>query len=292
VAKHYRLPPSAFGDRLFMDNGHDVPLVVARQGRDGITINEPVIGNLVEALRERQIDVMLVDPFVSTHSVTENDNNAYQEAATAWKQVAQGAGVAIGLAHHTRKLAGREATAEDSRGGDSLVSKARDARTLNPMSETDAKALGIPKHERHGYFSTGTGGKSNMAPKSDRKMWFQLSSVGLGNGALNAPEDRVAVVTKWEPPKPVERLSQLAVARLADIMGEGEWRASPQAHGWVGRAVADAFELGSEAGWEGRARLLINELEARRIIVRGFGQDGRRKTVPVFRLGEPETAEM
>jgi hypothetical protein len=292
VVKHYRLPFDAFGDRLFMDNGHDLPLVLAEQGREGTRINTPVIDRLVEALRERRIDVMLVDPFVSTHAVHENDNSAIQQAASAWKNVAHRAGVAIGLAHHTRKPNGREQTAEDSRGGDALVSKVRDARALNPMSETDARALAIPKHERHFYFSTGTGGKSNMAPKSDRKMWFQLVSVGLGNGALNAPEDRVAVVTKWEPPQAVEDLSPAAAARLADIMGEEEWRASPQAHRWVGRAVADAFELGSDDGWEGRARVIVKELETRRIIVRGFGQDERRKTVPVFRLGERETAEI
>jgi hypothetical protein len=295
VAKHHGLAASAFGKRLFIDNGNGLPLVVARQGRDGITINEPVIDRLVEALKARSIDVMLVDPFVSTHSVTENDNNAYQEAASAWKTVAQRAAVAIGLAHHTRKLAGRDATAEDSRGGDALVSKARDARALNPMSEQDANALGIPKHERHGYFSTGTGGKSNMAPKSSQKTWFQLVSVGLGNGALHAPEDRVAVVTKWRPPKPVENIDPVAVARLADIVGEHEWRADWRARGhemWIGRAVAEAFEISFEDGWEGRARPLITALEARRVIIRGVGLNDYRRDTPVYRLGNPETAQI
>lgn len=295
VAMHYRLPPSAFGGRLFIDNGHGVPLVLAEQGKDGTRILTPVVDRLVEALNARAIDVMLVDPFVSTHTVHENDNSAIQQAASAWKSVAQRAGIAVGLAHHTRKPNGNAITAEDSRGGDALVSKVRDARALNPMTDTDANALGIPKHERHGYFSTGTGGKSNMAPKSDRKAWFQLVSVGLGNGELNAPEDRVAVVTKWEPPKPVEHLSPAAVARLAAIMGEAQWRASWQARGnahWIGRPVAEAFELGSEDGWEGRAKPLIMALEARRIIIKGFGQDERRKPVPTYHLGKREMAEI
>jgi hypothetical protein len=292
VAKHYWLPPSAFPDRLFFDNGHDLPLVLAQQGAEGTRILAPVVDRLVEALKVRQIDVMLVDPFVSTHSVHENDNSAIQQAASAWKSVAQRAGVAIGLAHHTRKPGGRDITAEDSRGGDALVSKVRDARALNPMSEADARALGIPSAERHAYFATGTGGKANMAPKSDRKTWFKLESIGLGNGALNAPEDRVAVVTKWDRPEPVEDLSPAAVARLADLLGDEDWRASQQAHGWVGHAVAEAFDLGPGDGWEARSRLIIKELEARRVIIRGYGQDERRKTVPVFRLGARETAEI
>lgn len=167
VVKHYRISPSAVGDRLFIDNGHDLPLVLAEQSKDGTRILTPVVDRLVDALKARQIDVMLVDPFVSTHHVHENDNSAIQQAASAWKDVAQRAEVAIGLAHHTRKPNGNAITAEDSRGGDALVSKVRDARALNPMSEVDAKRLGIPSGERNSYFSTGTGGKSNMAPKSD-----------------------------------------------------------------------------------------------------------------------------
>lgn len=296
VVKHYRIPPSAFGDRLYFDNGHDVPLVLAEQGSDGTRILMPVVENLVEALKARRIDVLLVDPFVSTHHVNENDNSAIQQAASTWKTVAQLAGVAIGLAHHTRKANGRDITAEDSRGGDALVSKVRDARALNPMSEADARALGIPGGERHSYFSTGTGGKSNMTPKSSRKAWFQLVSVGLGNSeGLSKPEDRVAVVTKWEPPQPVEDLSPAAVARLANIMGDRQWRASWQARAnalWIGRAVAEAFELGSEDGWEGRTRPLITALEARRIIIKGYGQDERRKPVPTYHLGSREMAEI
>lgn len=296
VVKHYGLPPSAFGDRLFMDNGHELPLVLAQQGADGTRILTPVVDRLAEALKARGIDVMLVDPFISTHAVHENDNSAIQQAAGAWKTLAQRAGVAIGLAHHTRKANGREMTAEDSRGGDALVSKVRDARALNPMSDTDATALGIARGERHGYFSTGTGGKSNMAPKSDRKTWFQIVSVGLGNSQrLSEPEDRVAVVTKWEAPKPVEDVSPLDVARLADIMGEQDWRADWRARTheqWIGRAVSEAFELGSEDGWEGRARPLIAALEARRIIIRTTALNEWRKSMPVFRLGEREMAEI
>ena len=134
-----------------------------------------------------------------------------------------------------------------------------------------------------------------MAPKSDRKTWFRIESVGLGNGALNAPEDQVAVVTKWEAPKPIEDLSPAAVARLADLMGEMEWRASWQARAndkWIGRPVGEAFEAGLDEGWEGRVRPLISALEARRVIIRGHGQDERRKTVPVYRLGSRETAEI
>lgn len=295
VAKHYGLPPHAFGDRLFIDNGHSLPLVLAEQSKDGTRILTPVVDRLVDALKARKIDVMLVDPFVSTHSVHENDNSAIQQAASAWKAVAQQAGVAIGLAHHTRKPNGREITAEDSRGGDALVSKVRDARALNPMGETDATKLGIPTHERHGYFSTGTGGKSNMAPKGDRKTWFQLVSVGLGNGALNAPEDRVAVVTKWEPAKPVENIDPVAVARLADIVGEAEWRADWRARKhemWIGRAVAEAFEIGFGDGWEGRARPLITALEARGVLIRTTALNEWRKPMPVLRLGNPQTAEI
>lgn len=289
VAVHYGLDAIDFGDRLFVDSGGALPLILAEQTRDGVKILAPVVERLVAALKAREIDVLLVDPFVSTHSVNENDNSAIQRAASAWKDVAQRAGVAIGLAHHVRKLSGRDATAEDSRGGDALVSKVRDARTLNPMSMDDAAALGIPSHERLSFFSTGTGGKSNMAPKSTSRTWFKIVSVGLGNSDGPAkPEDRVAVVTPWTPPAASDAIEPAAVMRLARVMAGRVWRSAAQSwrrDDWIGRAVAEAFGLGLEEGFEARAKLLVVALERARVLVRDTTKNAKREVVPVMRIG-------
>ncbi len=291
---HYNLKADDFGDRLFIDTGHALPLVLAEQGRDGVRVSVPMIDRLVDALRARSVDVMLIDPFVSTHSVNENDNSAIQRAASAWKEVAHRANVAIGLAHHTRKLAGREATAEDSRGGDALVSKARDARALNPMSTEDAGRLGIKAEERGSFFSTGVGGKSNMSPKGSRKTWFQLVSVSLGNGDLTHPADQVAVVAPWHPPVASDAINPTVVLRLARIMAGRQWRAPPQAskrEDWIGRAVAEAFEIGTEDGFETHAKRIIALLEKAGILLKADAVDRNRNVIKVSGLCPRKMAE-
>ena len=131
----------------------------------------------------------------------ENDTGAMQAAATAWKEVAYGANVAISLAHHTRKLNGQEATIDDQRGSSALRDKCRQNRVLNPMPSTDAIEFGIPECERFGYFSTGPSEKTNMTARTGRKTWFRTIgvSVGLRKGNMD-PGDSVGVVTAWEPP--------------------------------------------------------------------------------------------
>jgi hypothetical protein len=61
---------------------------------------------------------------------------------------------------------------------------------------------------------------------------------------------------------------------------------------WIGRAVAEAFELGSEDGWEGRVRPIIAALEARHVLIRTTALNEWRKPMPVLRLGNPEVAEI
>lgn len=289
IAVHYGLTEADFGDRLFTDTGNVLPLVLAEQSRDGVKVHTPVVDRLVEALRARAIDIMLCDPFVSTHSVNENDNSAIQRAASAWKEVAHRAGVAIGLAHHVRKLSGRDATAEDSRGGDALVSKVRDARTLNPMSSDDAARLGVPASDAKSYFSTGTGGKSNMSPKTNRKSWFRIVSIGLGNGGnFCEPEDEIAVVTAWTPPSATDSIDPGRVMRLAKVMAGQVWRSAAQSwkrEDWIGRAVAEAFDLGVEDGFDARAKPLIAALEKVGVLVRDTTRDAKRAVVPIMRVG-------
>ncbi|MBY5392222.1 AAA family ATPase [Rhizobium leguminosarum] len=67
AAKHFAVSNEQIGGRLFTDSGRDQEFVIARQeGRD-LKIVEPFIANMVAEIRRREIDVVIVDPFVSTH---------------------------------------------------------------------------------------------------------------------------------------------------------------------------------------------------------------------------------
>ena len=76
--KHWGLDAGDIGDRLFVNSGLDGDrLCIATQTRDvGPKIAQPVIDALKEEIRTRRIDILIIDPFVSSHMVSENDNMA------------------------------------------------------------------------------------------------------------------------------------------------------------------------------------------------------------------------
>ncbi|MDZ4066855.1 MAG: AAA family ATPase, partial [Tabrizicola sp.] len=284
--KHFGISPEMVGDRLFIDNGHTMPLILAEEGRDGTRVHAPLIHELIGELRRREVDVFLVDPVISTHNLSENENNGIQKLATAWKAVAVGANVAVGLAHHTRKLGGRDATTEDSRGADALIAKVRDGRVLNVMSEADAAKLGVLGRDRLSYFWTGgPGGKSNMSARTGQKEWFRLVSIDLGNGGAGGPGDSVGVVTSWRAPNVADDIEPERLVKLGAVMGERAWRAAPQAAkapDWIGAAVATAFDLRGAEGWERKAKALVAELERRGVITLRTVVGPKRRSMPIF----------
>lgn len=87
---------------FFVDSGLDgATLCIAVADRDGFRILSPVIEALVAELIARKIDVLVVDPFVSSHAVSENDNGAIDAVAKEWARVAKRANCSIVLVHHT-----------------------------------------------------------------------------------------------------------------------------------------------------------------------------------------------
>ena len=72
--KHYAIEPQDIGGRLFVDTGREQQLVLANQIRDEVQIDKRLIENLKLQLTVNEIDVLIVDPFVSSHRVNEMDN--------------------------------------------------------------------------------------------------------------------------------------------------------------------------------------------------------------------------
>jgi len=102
--------------------------------RNGAMIVHPVVDSLVAELIRLKIDIIKIDPFVSSHTVPENDNGAMDMVVKEWGKVADRANCAVELSHHPRKTNGSEVTAEDSRGGSSFASGTRVKRPLNRMT--------------------------------------------------------------------------------------------------------------------------------------------------------------
>jgi hypothetical protein len=81
----HSITPDVVGGRLYLNSGMDQPLCVASQTRDGVNIVEPLFDQLAAAIRDAGIGFLCIDPFVSSHSVQENDNGVNRtEDLTPW----------------------------------------------------------------------------------------------------------------------------------------------------------------------------------------------------------------
>jgi hypothetical protein len=234
---HYGISASAIGGRLFRDSGRDMPCRIAQIDRAGAFIVEPLIDEIVDELIRRKIDVLRIDPFVSSHSIPESDNGAIDMVAKEWGRVAHLANCAIDLTHHARKTGGKEITAEDGRGASALINACRSVRVLNRMTEVDAASAGV-EHRRL-YFSVLID-KANLAPPSDKADWFKLESIDIGNGP---PSDRVGVVVPWQWPDAFDGILPGTLFAVQKRIADGEWRENPQAKEWAGKAVAEVLHL-------------------------------------------------
>ncbi|PWL18841.1 ATPase [Falsochrobactrum shanghaiense] len=260
---HFNLKQEDIEGHLFLDTGREQELVVAIDDKKGVKIQEPVVEAVVAAIKELGIDVMIVDPFVSTHQVNENDNGAIDKVAKLWAQIADHTNCAIDIVHHLRKQQeGREATVEDARGAVSLIGAARSVRVLNRMTEAQANEAGLPVPDRFSYFSM-IYGKSNLSALSHKADWRKLESVALGNGrGLTQPQDHAPVVTAWAWPTSEEVADTLTVEQKEAIRGTvngGTYKQAPQAKDWVGRAVAYALGLDLDDDAEKKRASLITK---------------------------------
>lgn len=241
--------PEDCGDRLYLDSGMVQPLCTATEERQRVMLIEEAFAQLTTTIINEQIAAVIVDPFVSSHAVQENNNGAIDAIAKRWKRLAQEAGCAVMLVHHTKKMGGREVTAEDGRGAVALRDAARIVLTLNPMSKVEAGELGITEAALRRTLVRVDTGKANRAPLGTAT-WIKLECQSLENGEGQEPSDYVGVATLWTKPDVFHGLTTWHLYTVQQSLGTGKWRESVQAKDWVGHLVADVADLSVETDKE------------------------------------------
>lgn len=247
---HYGIPAQDVADRLMMDSGRDVPITLAQMNGQGIKIAKPVSDALIAAIREAEADVMIVDPFVTTHTVNENDNASLNAIVSEWRRIADATGCAIELVHHVSKagaMQGDENGIYASRGAAALIDGVRSARYLTRMRQDEAERFGIEEVEARQHFRVNDG-KANLAPP-EKATWRRMESVALGNGAGLWPEgDNVGVCIAWTPPDAFEGMTAHDLMRVQQAIEASEeaHKANERAADWIGYLVADT--LGMDVG--------------------------------------------
>ncbi|WP_161993649.1 helicase RepA family protein [Muricoccus nepalensis] len=217
-------------------HGRERRLVLASLDVDGVTIVYPDKQAVIEEVRRTGAGLIVVDPFVNSHELEENSNPHINAAARAWAEIANEAGCAVLLIHHTRKgaVAG---DIESARGAVALTSAARAAFTLTAMTPDEASGFGIPEGQRRRYVRLDEG-RASIAPPSEKARWFELANVNLGNGTPEYPEgDDVQALAAWEPPALLKDLSPQDCNAVLDLIAEGPGRGQQFTASKAGGAV-------------------------------------------------------
>lgn len=283
--KHWEIGEADIGDRLFINSGLDGDqLCLASQTRDdGPRIIRPVVDALKAEITVRGIDVLIVDPFVSSHMVSENDNMAIDMVAKQWSNIAAETNCAVLLVHHTRKTNGQEADAESSRGASSLTNAARSVLVLNRMTTGEAKRFHVPEEERRFYFRV-TADKQNRAPPS-KADWYKLAGVFLDNGPHGG--DSVGTVVPWNPPDDEESVLPDQLLEVQRRVDGGAYRLDQKAVPWVGDIIADVLGIDiSSLAAKRRVKVILEGLIARGdLVVEERISESRKKAVTFVMSG-------
>lgn len=229
--------------RLFINSGRDTEIVIARADHNGVKVAMPMVAALGRTIRENKIDLLIIDPFVASHAVPENDNGAINAVCRQWAMLAEETGCAIELVHHVRKGAAgqNEYTVDDARGAGALLAAARSVRVLNRMSKDEASKAGIANPRS---FFRVDNGKANLAPPAESSTWREIVSVSLGNDRGAIRGDSVGVVMPWTWPDRSGAVTLDDVRTIQEAIAVGDWRSNVQSDAkWAGKVVADVLDL-------------------------------------------------
>ena len=212
--QHHGISPADVQGKLFLDSGRDRPLIVAQiNAKTGSVIASPIVPLLVAEIKRRKIKLFIVDPFIKSHRLNENDNAMIDAAATLWAEVAHQAGCAILLLHHFKK-GGVAGEAASFRGASALIDASRAAITLATMTDQEADKLGIGEAERKAFVRIDNA-KLNLAPPPTDTTWLRLVGVRLDNG------DDVHTVERWTPPSAFGDTEMAGYVAALDQMAAG-----------------------------------------------------------------------
>lgn len=285
ICLRHGVKDSEIKGRLFFD-GRETEIVLAEQTKSGATIAVPVSAALEAALNSGGFDVFMLDPFISAHRVSENDNTLVDMVVKEIGRIAGRTNCAAELVHHTRKTGGAEVSAEDSRGASALVAAARSVRVINPMSTEEAPQAEVSDEDRYSYFRTQID-KRNLAPPS-KATWYKIEPVPLGNDDNDGPGDSIGVVTCWTWPDAFEGVTVDHLRKAQAAVAAGRFRENSQAKTWVGIPIAQALGLDPQNKiYRAKIKAVLKAWIANGMFVVVEGLDDKREKRSFVEVGEP-----
>jgi hypothetical protein len=298
ILLHHEITEEALADR-FMVSGRNPQFIIAKKDQEQNVIAAPVKEALIKELKYRQIDVLIVDPYIRTHRATENSNDDMAAVMQLWIDVAEASNTAILLLHHVRKGLVDADDQQASRGAGAIIDLARVCSMLATMTVKDAELLNINPNQRRWHFCIGSA-KASMAPPPFEREWYRLISVDIGNADADYPAgDNVQAVERWRPkplfndlsnsvinsifdelrkgPEPGEQYSPTRREKsnerwagdvIAKLSGKNLDQANEILKAWISTGVLIADDYTSPARRAPRAGITLNEAKAAEIVGR------------------------
>jgi hypothetical protein len=244
----HKLTAADIQGSFFINSGRDQSFTIATGSRDGLIIHRPLSEAIIANIREHEIALLVVDPFVAAHAVPESDNTLIQSVVGEFARIAELTGCAVELVHHVRKGGGNASndatTADDMRGASAFGNAARSVRILTQMNKDEAIRAGVD--ERRRFFRVGIGKANLSLPVESGGAWRELVPITLRNGVdgINGgAADHVGAVAAWRFPNASDLASMTELGTIMGMIDAKAWRADPQAKDWVGHAVANVLGL-------------------------------------------------
>jgi hypothetical protein len=230
----------------------------------GVHRSGPLLLRLVEVIKRRAIDAVIIDPLVKAHGVEENSNPAMDFVVGTLASVAVEHDCAVDAPHHLRKGTPEAGNADQGRGGGAFKDGARLNYTLTTMTEEEAKSFGVGEDERHALIRMDSA-KVNIT-RAGAARWFRIVGVRIGNGTELYPNgDEVQTVEPWTPPATWEGLSSVCLnAALSEIDAGME----------SGERFSGAARAGKRAAWPVVQRHVDKTEAQSREIIRTWMKNG------------------
>jgi hypothetical protein len=196
---------------------------------------------LRQTILELKVELVVLDPFIKTHGVAENDNTGIDSVCVLLARLAVELDIAVDYLHHVRKGPPDPGNADIGRGASAAKDAARLVYTLNGMTKEDAQLINITNEALRRSLVRQDSAKLNIAPPAVGTVWYRLVGVPLNNGTPTYPHgDVVQTAERWMPPDFWKKITTAVANRILDRIDQG-----PEA----GRRHSSATQAKHRAAW-------------------------------------------
>jgi hypothetical protein len=204
-----------------------------------------VLQRFEDEIRMKGFDVFMIDPFVSFHSVLENDNGCMdlllKEGLGGIASRTNSAGEVF---HHPGKPKARTGGDDGRRRPWSVSDHLGGAQ--RPSSQLHGTRRSTQARHRRGRAATphSDGERQSQHGPPRQASWFRLEVEKLANG------DEIACASPWKPPDPLKGVATADMHKCRELARTGAYRLDSRSTNWVGYMVAEVLKINVSHGAE------------------------------------------